>query len=205
MMRTIFVRSCAIVSMMVGVVVMLGWIFDIPAIKSVFFFAVTMKFATALSFFLTGTMLLLLTVRQPPRKTLILLASIQLIIMGTFFIGTLLGRSIGVEKLFFSVSDSERFSGVPGYPSVMTSLLFVLVNIAFLRCKTTTSQCLFWIGWLAILIGSLCVIGYVFSIPQLYYYVHTLSSFSTAMAVHTGALFIVIGLGMVSSAQRRIL
>lgn len=192
MKKRIVLESIAAVCILVGVVVMVGWFFDIVWLKSFFPFGVTMKFATALSFTLTG--LLVFTFRCGWRELQVSLATAQVLIMGVFLVGNLLGVSIGVEKVFFSAADLERFTGVPGYPSVMTCVLFVLVSLAVLFCQKLP-KCLPVVGGIMILTGSLAIIGYAFGIPALYYYVRTLSSLSTAMALHTAILFTLLGIG----------
>ena len=86
---------------------------------------------------------------------------------------------------------------VPGRPSVGTMLCFLLVETAgvlTIFVPASLLRCLPLLGWSVVLLGAVAVAGYAIDIPTLYYPVTTLS---TAMAVHTAILFILLGGGLV--------
>jgi nitric oxide reductase large subunit len=53
---------------------------------------------------------------------------------------------------------------------------------------------LFVIGCIVTLIGIIAVGGYIINMPLLYYLV---KGFSTAMALHTAILFVILGIGLI--------
>ncbi len=200
--RQSIVNAISFITLIVGISVIIGWILDIELLKSVFAFGITMKFWTALCFLLSG--IILYNLGRPNRKALKLtLATAIVIIMGVSLIGNLAGFSIGLEKFLFSVSDYERFAGVPGYPAIMTCVCFLLFAFAVF-CRHLIRKCYLQMlipGTLMCLIGILALIGYLFNIPELYYYFRTLASYSTGMAVSTSIIFVLLGIGIILSAK----
>lgn len=194
------VQAVSALVTVVGLLVIVGWVFDVPALKSIFPGWVTMKFSTALAFVLSGVTLyaMFLSTRDSELALLILPISSLLImlLMLTLLASVLIGAKSGIEDLFVKEGRIAVQTTVPGRPSILTMVEFILISLlglnAALKSKWLTAS-FRWGGGLIAGIGMLAVLGYVFSVPTLYFYV---PGVSTAMALHTALLFGCIGMAM---------
>jgi hypothetical protein len=193
-------RILSIIVIIGGAIVMAGWILDIEVLKSILPVWVTMKFSTALSFFLSGITLYFVTSFFEKRADLVQIALslttlMILLLMATLLVSTFLDVRTGVEDLFVRETEDAVKTTTPGRPSVGTMINFILVAIAGILTlfdMKKLGQKIYVIGSIILVIGSLAVLGYVLSMPFLYY---TVEGFSTAMALHTAILFIITGAG----------
>lgn len=186
-----------------GLVVMIGWILDIDILKSILPIWVTMKFSTALCFFLSGITLYFIASSQEKGlgiAQVVLPITILgiLLFMATLLISVFIGVRTGVEDLFVREAEGAVKTTTPGRPSVGTMINFILMatagiitilNITRLKVKLLT------IGRIVTVIGGAAIIGYIFNVPVFYY---TIEGFSTAMAFHTAILFVLLGIGLIS-------
>jgi HAMP domain-containing protein len=180
-----------------SIFVMVGWIFGIDSLKSVVPGFVTMKFSTAVAFFITG--LILLGISRmfdiPYLNQLVLFFSIALLVfMGYMLITSLLGFTSGIENLVVQEAEGALKTSKPGMPSAVTMLNFVLIAIAGLISLSSYKQNGFRI--ISVIVGSLgvsSVLGYISNSPSLYFYIEGVSS---AMALHTAFLFVFIGVAI---------
>ncbi|MEK6852092.1 MAG: hypothetical protein AABY30_06100, partial [Candidatus Thermoplasmatota archaeon] len=107
----------AAVTVLVGAVVLLGWAFDVPALKSVVPGLVSMKANTALAFALAGFSLLFLTARRPSRWTRTLargfpavVALIGLLTLSEY----LFGWNLGIDQMRFREPPGPVGTADPG-------------------------------------------------------------------------------------------
>jgi len=187
--------------MFFGIIVMVGWFFNIPILTSILPFWVTMKFTTALSFLLSG-LILYFVIQYRQGKTEIanialpISALIILLLMTTLLVSIFVGVRTGIEDLFVQEVEGAVKTTTPGRPSAGTMVAFILISSLALLTLFNLSNIKKWIFWLGIiigLIGGVGVLGYVIGIPLLYY---TVKGGSTAMAFHTAILFTLLGIGL---------
>lgn len=168
---------------LIGIVVLCGWIFGIPFLTSLIPGAVTMKIATACCFGFTA--LSALCKRHTWDKDNLLSTILSLAVLAISF------YTLGVESLPLFGTEESVYTVAPGIPSLATIASFVLVNICLLH------QFPIWlnerISWLVTVLATVAIIGYVFSIPMLFYYY---PGISTGMAIHTAIGFILCSLGI---------
>ena len=189
-----------------GLAVMMGWFFNIGVLKSILPIWVSMKFSTALSFFLSGIMLCSIARFQKKDGDLAVIilpitSTIILLLMMTLLASTVIGVNVGVEEIFVKESMTAVRSVAPGRPSVATMINFILMAIAgFLTSFDFKgfSKNLTTIGATVGLIGAVAVLGYILNQPLLYFMVPGKSS---AMACHTAILFVIWGLGLILIAR----
>jgi hypothetical protein len=184
-----------------GVVVMLGWIFDIGILKSIMPFWVSMKFDTAIAFILSGISLFFIIRAAEGEfdKAQVVLSITSLIIMllmGILFFSALLGVQTGAEDLFVREKVAAPKTVIAGRPSIPTMINFILIAIAggftmFNSAKLRLQ--LRVIGLVVGAIGALAVVGYIIGAPLMYYYIEGINS---AMACHTAVLFVLLGAGL---------
>ncbi len=185
-----------------GLVVMIGWILDIDILKSILPIWVTMKFSTALCFFLSGITLYFIASSQEKGLGIaqvvlpITILGISLF-MATFLISVFIGIRTGVEDLFVREAEGAVKTTTPGRPSVGTMINFILVATAGILTMLNITRLkvkLLAIGGIVAVIGGVAIIGYIFNVPVFYY---TIEGFSTAMAFHTAILFVLLGTGLI--------
>ncbi|NDF26080.1 MAG: sensor histidine kinase [Nitrosopumilaceae archaeon] len=185
---------------LVGLLVILGWILDIPILESAVPNEVTMKFSTAISFVFSGIILYFVSSQSTGKigagQIAIPIAGLVVFLfMVTLMVGYAIGTPSGVEQLFVKEKLESVKTSYPGMPSIPTALSFLLiVSVGIIslsnyrRSKATT-----YIGYAITTIGSVAIIGHLTSQPLLYYYVENLN---TGMAIHTGILFALIGISL---------
>ncbi|MDZ4163558.1 MAG: ATP-binding protein [Smithellaceae bacterium] len=193
-----------------GTAVMVGWVFDIPLLKSISPAWVSMKFTTALSFFLSGALLfLLINIRREESEIvrLFLQAVVFIIclIMTTHLVSLFLGAPLGVEAMFIEEKGKAWYTVTPGQPCLLTIVNFILVALAGIGAILNLSRLpgyLRWIGGMVSAVGATALLGYLTGLPWLYFFI---PGFSNAMAIHTAILFAVLGAGLVFAAEIRTL
>jgi signal transduction histidine kinase len=183
---------------MVGTLVLIGWQFDIPALKSVAPQFVTMKANTALCFVLAGAQLLLATDRAGFTSDLwrvgMRLPAIILITVGAMTLAEyVFGIDLRIDQLLFAEVQTPLTPN-PGRMSPATAVNFILVGVAFLILDVVTHRKRYPAQWLTLVvfaIGYTAVMGYVYDVQVLYKTV-----MYTSVAVHTAALFVLLAIGM---------
>ncbi|MBI3922287.1 MAG: hypothetical protein HY318_12780, partial [Armatimonadetes bacterium] len=202
-------------SILVGCFVLIGWIFDVPLLKSVFPGLVTMKANTAICFILAGVALWLRVAErekgrmgewgnggvggQNSSPTLpcahssalrLWVANVCAVVVALVGLLTLFeclfGWDLGIDQLLFKDG--------PGRMSPATALSFLLVGLALLfpaARRTCWPTQLLTLS--AFLILMLALIGYVYGVKSLY----RITPYSS-MALHTAATFVLLCTGILS-------
>ena len=155
-----------------SLLVMTGHILDINWVTKVDYRFVTMKFATAFMFFVSGVALL-----SRDSHLFVVLATL---------VGAVIASMIncGAECIFPQFDDSIFQSVVTGFPSYATLLCFGLISLYPFRGMRSH------VGHFLVTISGIALVGYILKAPVLFYYVE---AYSTAMAIHTAIFFLIIG------------
>ncbi|TAK22854.1 MAG: HAMP domain-containing histidine kinase [Nitrosarchaeum sp.] len=192
--------SC--VSICIGLIVCIGWILDIPSLKSIIPNEVTMKFSTSISFIFSGVTIYFIS-RYNEGKTGIaqivvpISGFIVFLFMATLLTAYIFGITSGIEQLFVRENPDAVKTSHAGMPSFPTIVNFILIIVAGLfafsesRLKWVTP-----IGYVISTIGIIAIVGYVVNQPALYYYIDNVN---TAMAIHTSILFVILGIALILS------
>jgi len=196
------VKILSIIVTAVGIMVMIGWVFDIPILTSILPQWVTMKFSTALSFFLSGVTLYLIAMvfsgkKEIARAVLPIPTLLILLLMATLLVSVFVGIRTGIEDLFVKEAEGAVKTTTPGRPSAGTMFDFILISVAGILTMYNAGKfknTVFGIGFAVLAVGGVGVLGYIINAPILYY---TISGWSTAMALHTAILFVLLGVGLV--------
>ena len=194
-------KILAIIIFGVGMLVTIGWVFNVVPLEEVLPHAVTMKFSTSASFIFSGIVLYFIAKMQKGRLGLseIAISASGLVIflfMATLLVSNLTGIYTGIENLFVKESHNENTS-VLGRPSITTMADFILIvtaGIFSLSNYIKSKKPSFWIGLVLLSSGGLGLIGYATNLSFLYFYIPGLS---TGMAFHTSILFILSGITLV--------
>ncbi|MAZ40502.1 hypothetical protein CL654_00065 [bacterium] len=187
--------SCA------GLLVMVGWFFDIDILKSIVPGFVTMKFTTALSFFVSGILLWSLAhfiARESDIAQFLIATGIIIVflVMSTLLFSYLLDFRTGLEDLFVQEEVITEETVAPGLPSLGTMVAFILVVVpstSIFLARNDAANIIYSInGILIIVLGAIALLGYAIKTPALYYFI---PGVSTGMAIHTALLFVLLGIG----------
>ncbi len=189
-----FLFWISIYSITLGLIVILGWLFDIQLFKSIVPGYVSMKLNTAIGFVLAG-FLLLLFVQNKWHKISITFAFVLALLGITSLSQDIFNYNLGIDQLLITDLDAvKRGENSPGRPSPTTSLCFFLLGVVFtiirssnLRIKKIVQYALH----IVTLTTFIAILGYLFNVPTLY----KLSIF-TSMAIHTSITFFVLSLGI---------
>lgn len=185
-----------------GLVVMFGWFLNIPILTSILPQWVTMKFSTAFSFFLSGlTLFFIIEISEGRREASEIVIPITslliLILMATLLISVIVGFRSGIEDLFVREAANAIKTTTLGRPSVGTMVSFILIAVAGILSLFDYDKIKKYLKIIGIVIGvlaSIAILGYILSVPVLYYAV---AGWSTAMAFHTALFFLLLGIGLI--------
>jgi hypothetical protein len=199
-------KILSIITAIAGIIVIIGWIFDIRILESISPAWISMKFDTAFSFLLSGIILYFIARafegEFDKAQIAISIASLTLVLlMGTLFFSYFLNVRTGVEDIFVKEIKAAPYTVAPGRPSVPTTFNFMLIAIAGILTmfRYAKLKLVFRIVGLIIgMIGLLPVIGYIINAPPLYYFIEGINS---AMAFNTAVLFMLIGTGFICLSE----
>ncbi|MBW4678838.1 MAG: PAS domain S-box protein [Microcoleus vaginatus WJT46-NPBG5] len=198
-----FSRKASVAVIVIGSMVIVGWMLNIPTLKTVVPGLVTMKANTAACFIMGGTALWLWH-RHPTDQSKRLWAQI---LAGTVLgIGLLtllqygLGRNFGIDELLFKAATDTVGTSAPGRMAPNTAFNFVILGAALLLLVGPYAyyQSMQILSLIALLVALLGLLGYVYQVKTLY----GVGSY-TQMAVHAAFGFILLSLGILFARPDR--
>jgi hypothetical protein len=194
-------------SIVVGLIVMLGWYLDITILTSILPMWIRMKFATALCFVFSGIIVYFLSFRKEEKKelkqiVLIIFPMLLVLVMGTLFLGSVFNFQTGMENIRFIDIHELKTPIFQGRPSLVTMIISLLIAcLGFLyNFNEPTKKIFYTIGLSIGALGLMGVLGYVVHIPFLYYEIPGLSN---AIAFHTTSLFALLGFSIFLIGNRQ--
>jgi hypothetical protein len=187
-------RAASGVVLGIGFLVLLGWLFDIPALKSILPGFASMKANTALAFVLAGLSLWLAT-REHENHRLDFIAracAALTVLIGLFTLSEyIFSLDLGLDQLLFKdvlIPESAH----PGRMSQVTAVNFSLLGFALLVLNRHQYRRLVEAFCLTgLLISILAMIGYAYGIPSLYQFF-----LYSSVALHTAFAFSILCMGI---------
>ena len=205
MKRILATRVMPALVILGGAMVVIGWIADVPAFKSILPVWVTMKFSTAVCFVFAGITLYFIangkTHAEAAQLVLPVSSLVIMLFMGSFLVSHLLSVPLGIEDLFVRESVNAARAIEPGVPSIVTMVCFLIVVMAGMIALVVPGgrlKIMRFFGLSVASIGITAMLGYATNLPALYYDVRGVS---TAMACHTAVLFALWGWGLCASTE----
>jgi PAS domain S-box-containing protein len=199
-----FIKIASLGVMLIGALVLVGWILDIAILKSVISGFDTMKANTALAFVLSGLSLWLLQ-RSTTENASLALNSARLCAALVALIGLLtlsqylFGWNLGIDELLIRESRPAIGTLSPGRMAPAVALNFFLLGLALLFLGIGRGHSLIqWLTLLALLISGLALLGYVYGVDLFYKF----ASYSS-VAFHTAITFILLGAGIIYAQGER--
>ncbi|HKC00942.1 MAG TPA: PAS domain S-box protein [Terriglobales bacterium] len=180
---------------LLGVVVLVGWAFDIQALKSVFPGLATMRANTALGLSLAGIALKLATQDTPQawqRQAIQALAGVVTLIGLLTLCEYVFGWNLHIDQLL--IHDTAQDSGLlPGRMASSTALNFLLTGLALLSLdvKTRRHRPAEFLALVVGFVAMLALMGYAYGIPSLYQITPYQST-----ALHTALAFVAVSAGI---------
>ncbi len=200
MSKTKIINTIALLSVIVGFVVMIGWYFDSATLTSILPIWTRMKSATAMCFIFSGIIIYFLNFNDFKRKArrqsvLLIFSTLIILIMSALFLGAVFDFQTGLEDISF-ISEHEIITPIfQGRPAVVTTFSFLLIAIVgIVSSFNDRSRKLFlFAGSTISIIGLIGVIGYLTGFNFLYY---EIKGFSNAIALNTSILFSLLGVAI---------
>lgn len=198
-----FSKYASLIALVVGGLVLSGWIFGVEQLKSVFPGFSTMKANTAIGLILAGAALWLANdEKQGREKRLILRVCAMLVgLLGLLTLGEyIFGRNFGIDQLIFKDLQTATAS-FPGRMSIVAALNFSLIGTALLLLDVKIRQYYYPSQFFALIAGaltSIALVGYLYGVESLY----SGGSFSS-MAVHTALSFALLALGILCARPQQ--
>ncbi|MBF0485155.1 MAG: PAS domain-containing protein [Candidatus Omnitrophica bacterium] len=189
----------SVLTFFTGCAVLGGWAWDVPALKSVFPGLVTMKANTAVCFILIAGALWSLQAKRVDKRfaritALSCVLPLLLISLGTFC-EYAFQCNLGIDQALFQEHAGAVLTPYLGRMAFNTSINFILIGTALLFLRSGKTKFSYFLQILALAVGFialLSLVGYCYGAPPLYIGHH----FSTAMALHTTLLFLLVTLGI---------
>jgi len=190
-------RAAGGVVLTIGMLVLAGWLFDIPALKSVLPGLATMKANAALSFMMSGASLLLTALGNKNQRIDLLskaCAGISLL-MGLLTLSEyIFSWDLGIDQLLFKDTLTTA-SAHPGRMSLVTAVNFSLLGLSLLLLdRRQYRRIVEASAIIALLISLLAFIGYAYGVPSLYQFFPY-----SSIAIHTTFTFSILCLGVLSA------
>jgi PAS domain S-box-containing protein len=179
-----------IIVALVGSLVLIGWAFDIPLLKSVLPGLATMKTNTALAFVLTG--MTLWASHYEGRLRLAQIGALAVFLIGTLTLSEyLFGWNLGIDQFLFR-DTLTKAAAFPGRMAQATAFGFTALGLALWLLNQSRRDVLSQILALSVMaMAGLALEGYLYRVGDLYG-VFTFSS----VALHTAFTLLVAGLGV---------
>lgn len=191
------------VVLIVGLLVLAGWIFDIPELKAIVPGLATMKPNTAVAFFLAGMALWLFQdelIRRWKRR-LALGCSFTVSVIGLLTLMEYLwGWNLRIDQLLFRDVPQDAEALAPGRMSFTTALSFYMVGVALLLVKAGNGRNRLFVQTLTLAtlaVSLLALVGYAYGVQSLY----RVAPYGS-MALHTAIMFLVLCLGILCACPR---
>ncbi|TVP60936.1 MAG: PAS domain S-box protein [Nodularia sp. (in: Bacteria)] len=193
------------IAVLAGVLVLLGWFFDLDFLKRFGDTSlVTMKPNAAVGFVLSGASLWMLQVSQVHRDSskVVYLRGARICAIIATLIGLLtisqylFDWNLGIDELLFQDKPNAIFTSHPGRMGFNTALNFILVGIALLILAHPKNRRNDWyvqiLSLIAALISLQVLISYAYKV-QLF---SRIAIYTTSMALNTAFTFIVLCVGI---------
>lgn len=198
----------SIITLLVSIAVIFGWVFDIEILRTVVPNVIAMRLMTAICFVGVGLLIYALARNEEQNNCTtcnllaIIIASflIMLIMFISFF--NILGVNFNLEEIinYNYVDHSKTFPvSVPSLSTMFCFILIAFVGILSVLCYRHTKTITKLAGAVISLISLSVLIGYLLRIPSLYF---AIKGVSNAMAIHTGILFLLIGISLYLLGKR---
>jgi PAS domain S-box-containing protein len=127
-------KAISVLVVIVASIIFINFSFDLPGLKSVLKFS-QINFNTAVCFTLSGICLFLSDndKHNKPRNAIIKIIAILILIIATItLIEHIFNINIGIDTLFYPVTDIASLNGAPARMDPLITILFIFLSVIFL-------------------------------------------------------------------------
>ena len=186
------------IAIIVGILVLLGWVFDVALLKSAFSGLVAMKVNTALGFILAGVSLWNAGPGSRRSRIVSRVCGAGVLLLGLLTVGEYLsGNDFGIDQLL--MADITNLPGdIPGRMAANTAASFASLGAALLLLGRARGGFALTIHMLAIgpmLVAGAALVSYGYDIEA---FLRAKLNY-TPMALHAAAVFTLLGLGILNA------
>jgi diguanylate cyclase (GGDEF)-like protein len=196
-------QTTSIVVILIGCVVIVGWIKDITVLKSVLPGWVAMKANTAICLILEGMSLWLWHWRAAIsviRRAAQVCAALVVVVGLLTLIQYVFNLDLGIDQIFFQASIDPLGDEAPGRMAVHTAVIFVLLGSSLLLLSLAHPK--YFVAQLlaivAFFISGMGLLGYIYGNAYLYKF-----GSLTSIAVHTAVAFVLLICGILFACPNR--
>ena len=196
--------GAGIITVIVGLLVFIGWQFDIESLKTTWLRDMPMQANNAAVFILAGLALLILQRSFSYNKMLVRILALIIVLVGLLsLIGHLFQLNFGIDDILVPLSDSATVPIASNRLSFYTSINFILIGLAFALFTVQIFKKRFLLETLLIFslsISIIALLGYVTGLKEL---ITTGTAEQFKMSLPTSLTFILLCLGMILTAYRQ--
>jgi signal transduction histidine kinase/CheY-like chemotaxis protein len=196
-------QTLAILTLLLGLTVLVGWTFNVESLKTVLPNYVSMKANTAFCFALSGAALLIGYLSRPRawRKNIcIILSSVVVLVAGMTLVEYATNQPLGIDQLIFKDSAVSPGTSQPGRMAPNTALAFLFYGLAmvFLSRGARGALAAHTLVLGGLFIALLSLIGYLFD-ARVFVSIFSL----TRLALHTIAGFWMLGIAILCARPKK--
>ena len=197
-------KLTSILVILVGLLVLIGWTFDIQIFKSVYPGFVTMKANTAIAFLLSGVALLLLSNEQCTkwqRTAAQVLSGTVAFLGGLTLCQYVFEIDFGIDQLLFKEASGAAGTSQLGRMAPNTAISFIFIGVALSLLKNKSTRYFFFsqlLIFFTALITWAALLGYFYGIEESY----GIAGY-TKMALHTSLTFLLLSVGILFARSDR--
>lgn len=187
------------VSLLVGVLVLLGWVLDVGVLKSILPGLAAMKVNTACAFVASGIALGLLKVCVPGTRGFQLgrlLAAAVATLGGLTLVEYVWRADFGIDQILWP-DHATATASHPGRMSLATAICLTALGLSLMALKARSAKIRVLSHWLSapvLLVSALCVLGYAYGVNALY----AIGPF-TSVALHTALTLLLLALSITAA------
>ncbi|WP_242056273.1 MULTISPECIES: EAL domain-containing protein [unclassified Nostoc] len=198
-----FSQKISIAVILIGCVVIVGWIKDITVLKSILPGWVAMKANTAICLILGGMSLWLWHEHSTigvTRRAAQVCAALVLVIGLLTLMQYAFNLNLGIDQIFFQTSIDPLGDTAPGRMAVQTAFIFVLLGSSLLLLSLTQPK--YFVAQIFAVIASFIsgmgLLGYIYGNAYLYKF-----GSLTSIAIHTAIAFLLLICGILFACPNR--
>jgi PAS domain S-box-containing protein len=191
-----FPAIVALITFIMGLEGLAGWIFDIPLLRSLLPGAVEMKANTAIGLMLSAGGLFALAIRSSRLDRLARGSGLLVMALGMATLGEyLFGWQLGIDELLFR-DTGNAYNLIRGRMSPYSAGIFAMLGTALAIAPWRRFQSLVWLASIAVIaIAVISILGYLWNASEL-----VTDHLLPPVALNTAIAFTLLGVGILRSS-----
>ncbi len=200
--RTTLSYTAGIITTIVGLVVLIGWQFDITILKTFALGEVMMRPNTAFCFLLAGLALIFLQRSGFINDSLVNLCAAIIFLVGMLTLYEyIFDRNLGIDGILYQLTDTTGGLLQPNRMALNTTLNFVLISAVFFMLTISRVHGKYILELCLIIVLTISVVGLIASLFGLSGFVEVPGY--TRIAINTAVTFIILCFGIYKNMRTR--